>query len=67
VSGGGADSCAAAGGLSEFTATPEFRLSPHALVRADLRVDRSTKGVFDARTGATKTQPTLQFNFLHYF
>jgi Putative beta-barrel porin-2, OmpL-like. bbp2 len=53
--------------LTEVTVTPEVRLSPHALVRADIRVDRSNRFVFDARSGATATQPTIQFNFLCFF
>jgi hypothetical protein len=48
--------------VGEFTLTPEVRLSAHALIRADLRVDRSNQSFFEARSGTTRTQPTVQFN-----
>jgi hypothetical protein len=53
--------------LSEFTVTPEWRLSPQVLVRADLRVDRSNQSVFEGRAGTGKVQPTLGFNALYFF
>lgn len=53
--------------LDEFTATPELRLSPHVVMRGDLRVDRSNRSVFDARDGAKRTQPTAEFNLLLVF
>ena len=53
--------------LTEFTVTPEARLTQHLLVRADLRVDRSDRSVFEKRLGTTKTQPTLLLNLLYSF
>jgi len=53
--------------LTGVTITPEVRLSPRAVVRADLRFDRSSRHVFDAQSGATTMQPTVQFNFYCVF
>jgi hypothetical protein len=52
--------------VGEFTLTPEVRLSAHALIRGDLRVDRSNQSFFEARSGTTRTQPTVQFNVVIY-
>jgi len=53
--------------LAEFTLTPEVRLSPQAIIRADLRVDRSSRSIFETRTGSTRTQPTAQLNLVVLF
>ncbi len=53
--------------LTEFTVTPEVRLAPHLLVRADLRVDRSNHSVFEKRAGNTDTQPTVLLNLIYSF
>ena len=53
--------------LTEFTLTPEARLTPHMLVRADLRVDRSDDSVFEKRGGTTEAQPTVLLNLLYSF
>jgi hypothetical protein len=53
--------------IKEFTLTPERRLSPHLLLRADLRVDRSDQQVFDDSPGLTRTQPTVLFNAIYSF
>ena len=53
--------------IREFTLTPEHRLSPHLLLRADLRVDRSNQRVFDDPPGLTRTQPTVLVNALYSF
>jgi hypothetical protein len=54
--------------LSEFTLTPELRLTPHFLVRADARVDRSNHDVFEkSQPLATNTQSTVLFGVLYSF
>ncbi len=53
--------------LREITLTPELRLSPHVVTRVDCRVDRSNVDVFEARSGAKRTQRTVQFNMLFVF
>ena len=53
--------------LEEATVTPEVRLSSHLITRMDLRIDRSTSRVFDARHGAARTQPTIEANLLFVF
>jgi hypothetical protein len=52
---------------SEVTATPELRLTPRFLVRGDVRVDRSTRRVFETSGGFTKTQPTVLIQAIHAF
>ena len=54
--------------LSEFTLTPELRLTPQLLVRADLRVDRAAEAVFPREEGGLeKSQPTVLLNLLGSF
>jgi hypothetical protein len=48
--------------VGEITLTPEVRLSAHALIRVDLRVDRSSQAVFDSTSGGMRTQPTAGVN-----
>jgi hypothetical protein len=45
--------------LREVTLTPEWKLSPHLLLRADLRVDWSTEAVFEKGADWSTTQPTV--------
>ncbi len=53
--------------LREATATAELRVTPHFLVRGDLRVDRSNLAVLQTRTGTRNTQPTLLLNAIYSF
>jgi hypothetical protein len=53
--------------LAEFTATPEMRLTPHLLVRADLRQDHSNRSVFEKGRAFVKTQPTALFGAIYSF
>ena len=53
--------------LTEWTLTPEARLAPHLLVRADLRVDHSDHRPFEKRGGATADQPTVLLDLLYSF
>lgn len=54
--------------LREVTFTPELRLGPHLVVRADLRHDRSNRDVFERRDGGDgRVQTTLGVNALVVF
>jgi hypothetical protein len=53
--------------LGEWTVTPELRLTPHMLVRGDVRVDHSDQAVFDNPPGLGKTQPTAMIEALYWF
>jgi hypothetical protein len=53
--------------LSEWTLTPEVRVSPQILIRADLRLDRSDVAVFPKRRAMDRTQPTALLNVLCNF
>jgi hypothetical protein len=53
--------------LSELTLTPELKLAPGLVVRADLRLDRSSRDVFEKESGLTGTQPTVLLNALYFF
>ena len=53
--------------LSEFTLTPELRLTPRLLVRGDARVDRSNHDVFEEPQGYAKSQPTVNFGVIYAF
>src|SRR6266850_774367 len=53
--------------IGELTATPELRLTPHFLVRGDVRVDRSDQRVFEKPGGFVKTQPTVMIEVIHAF
>ena len=53
--------------ITELTLTPEARLTPRLLVRADLRVDHSDHDVFEKRDGMTDSQPTVLLNLNYNF
>ena len=53
--------------LKEVTLTPEWKISSHFLVRADLRADWSSRDVFEKRAGFTRTQPTILLNTFYAF
>ena len=55
--------------LREVTLTPEARVGPHLVFRADLRVDVSNAEVFEDADGALtkKRQPTVLLNALYAF
>jgi len=53
--------------LSEYTVTPEVRVTSHLRVRADARVDRSNHPVFEKTQGFAKSQTTLLANVLYSF
>jgi len=42
-----------------LTVTPELTLSPHVVVRSDVRLDRSSVSVFQKGTGLAASQPTV--------
>jgi len=45
--------------LSEFTVTPELRLTGHLVVRGDARLDRSNHRVFEQDQGTSQSQPSV--------
>ena len=53
--------------LKEVTLTPELKVSPHFVVRADLRVDWSDQDVFEKKEGFTSSQPTGLLNVIYAF
>ena len=53
--------------ISEFTLTPELRLTPHLLARADGRVDHSNRAVFEKANGLVRSQPTILFGLIYSF
>lgn len=53
--------------LSEFTLTPEWRLTPHAVLRGDLRVDGSDHDVFAEGSRPVDHQTTVLVNLLAWF
>jgi hypothetical protein len=53
--------------LKEVTLTPEWTLSPHFTVRADLRIDWSDREVFETKDGSSRTQPTGLLNVFFRF
>lgn len=53
--------------LSELTLTPDLKLAPGLVLRADLRLDRSSRDVFEKESGLTGTQPTVLLNALYSF
>jgi len=53
--------------LGELTLTPEARVSPHMVVRGDLRFDHSDHSVFEHRAGTSDSQTTALFNVLYAF
>ncbi len=50
--------------LKEVTATPEFRIDKHVILRGDVRFDRSDRPVFSKRTGSARQQLTAMINVL---
>jgi hypothetical protein len=53
--------------LKEVTLTPELKVSPHFLIRADLRIDWSNQDVFEKKEGLTDSQPTFLLNVIYVF
>jgi len=53
--------------LREATVTPELRLTPHLLLRADARLDHSDLSVFEKDAGFAGSQPTLLFDVVATF
>lgn len=53
--------------LKAVTLTPEVKVSPHFVVRADLRVDWSNHDVFEKKEGFTGSQPTGLLNVIYVF
>jgi hypothetical protein len=53
--------------LKAVTLTPEVKVSPHFVVRADLRVDWSNVDVFEKKEGFASTQPTGLLNAIYTF
>jgi hypothetical protein len=53
--------------LTEFTVTPEYRVTPKLIVRGDIRIDRSNQAVFETRRGVSTNQPTARLNVLFAF
>jgi hypothetical protein len=51
--------------LRDVTVTPEYRLSKHVVMRADLRCDKSDMNVFQKASGWTDTQLTTGVNVLY--
>ena len=53
--------------LSEYTLTPELRLTPHLLVRADARIDHSSQPVFEKPQANVDSQTTFLASILYSF
>jgi hypothetical protein len=53
--------------LKEVTLTPELKVSPRFVVRADLRVDWSDQDVFEKKEGFTGSQATGLLNVIYTF
>ena len=53
--------------VTEVTATPESRITPHLLIRSDLRVDRSNRDVFEKESSPAKTQATVLLQAIYSF
>lgn len=53
--------------LKAVTLTPELKVSPHFVVRADLRVDWSDRDVFEKKEGFASSQPTGLLNLIYTF
>jgi hypothetical protein len=53
--------------LSEFTLTPELRLTPHLLVRGDVRIDHSNHKVFEKSNEMAQSQPSILFDAIYSF
>ena len=53
--------------LTEYTVTPELRLTPNLLVRGDARLDRSNRSVFEKGNAFVETQPTALLAAVYSF
>jgi hypothetical protein len=53
--------------INEVTLTPEVRIGPATIARADLRVDHSTAAVFFTHDGFRQRQRTILVSMLHHF
>ena len=53
--------------LWEWTVTPELRLTPHMILRADLRADYSNREVFQKGSGLVDSQTTVLVDALYAF
>lgn len=57
--------------LTEFTVTPEYRLSDRMTVRGEFRLDRADEKIFtrtsNRETDLRKTQPTIGLNWVYAF
>ena len=53
--------------LWEWTVTPELRLTPHMILRADVRGDRSNRSVFEKRSSLVDSQTTVLIDALYAF
>lgn len=53
--------------LSELTLTPWFTLGSHTVLRSDVRVDHSTRPVFEARDTFRRHQISIAFNTVFVF
>ena len=53
--------------LSEWTVTPELKLTPRMILRADVRSDRSNRSVFQKDSRRVDSQTTVLVNALYAF
>ena len=53
--------------LHEITLTPELRVTPHLIVRGDLRVDGSNVPVFERGEDLARSQPSIAFDVIYSF
>jgi len=53
--------------LTALTLTPEVKVTPHFMVRGDLRLDRSSASAFEKRVGRASQQPTAMLNLVFRF
>ena len=53
--------------LHEFTVTTEARLTPHFLLRGDVRVDQSNLTLFESSGALRRTQPTAMVEAIYSF
>ena len=53
--------------LAEVTVTPEYRATPHLVLRGDLRLDHSDRPVFEKRRDLVQSQPTVAVDTIYLF
>ncbi len=53
--------------LKEVTLTPEWKITSHFLLRADLRLDWSNRAVFEKQSTFTTSQPTILLDAIYVF